>query len=70
MSEERRDDDRDDPERDAILKRRNRWIALALGGASLAATSCGPTACLDIAVDAGPEPDAGPEDAGDGADGG
>lgn len=67
-----------DEDRGAILRRRQRWIALALSGASLAAASgcdSAPTACLSIAIDAGPdggeEPDAGDgeRDAG-GSDGG
>lgn len=44
------DDDRDDPDRAAILARRQRFIAVALGGLSVACGKDGkPQPCLDIA---------------------
>ncbi|HVK84047.1 MAG TPA: hypothetical protein VM513_08065 [Kofleriaceae bacterium] len=61
--------DRDeDADRDAILKRRHRFIAMALAGASLSLASCTsePVPCLRIAYDAGPPADAGTDD-GDGS---
>lgn len=57
--------DDEDPERQAILKRRQRWIAIALAGASAGiGTACAPTPtpCLDIAVPEDAGPDAGPDD--------
>ena len=58
----------EDADRDAILKRRHRFIAIALAGASLSLASCTsePVPCLRIAYDAGPPSDAGPE-TGDGS---
>lgn len=55
--------DDEDPERQAILKRRQRWVALALAGASAGiGTACTPTPCLDIAVPEDAGQDAGPDD--------
>lgn len=56
----------EDADRDAILKRRHRFIAMALAGASLSLASCTsePVPCLRVAYDAGPPADAG---AGDGS---
>lgn len=69
------DHDRDDPDRDAILRRRNRLVAIALSGvAAVSVGGCEP--CLtpiapDSGIDASPMPcleppleDAGPRDAG------
>lgn len=65
-------DAEDDADREAILKRRHRFIAMALAGASLSLASCAqPQPCLRVAFDAGPTADAGtdasdePADAGD-----
>lgn len=61
--------DDEDPERQAILKRRQRWIALALAGASatVGATAC---ACLRLAVPTDSGIDAGPDAEADDQDGG
>lgn len=58
--------DEDEPDRAAILKRRQRMVALALAGLSGGVTGCGggPTACLSPPFDAGPDVDAGRGDAG------
>ncbi len=45
----------DDPDRDAILLRRQRWIALAVAGVTAATTACA-CACLSPSHDAGPPP--------------
>ena len=53
---ERDPSDPGDEDRDAILRRRQRLIALALAGASSIATGCsdaGPTPCLEPAIDSG-----------------
>lgn len=61
--------DRDDPDRDAILARRRRFLALALSGMAVAGCESSPAPCLRVAGDASQEvPDAGPEDAGVSAD--
>jgi hypothetical protein len=44
----------DDPDRDAILARRKRWIAMAIAGVAAAATSCAQP-CLSP-TDSGPVP--------------
>jgi hypothetical protein len=50
----------DDPDREAILLRRQRWIALAVAGVAAATTACA-CACLSppLPVDGGAPHDAG-----------
>ena len=61
------DDDRDDPDREAILARRKKLIAVALAGLTSAA-ACGddaePTTCLRMAADSGMGMDAAAGDSG------
>ena len=58
MSDDERDDDAD---REAILARRNKLIAVALAGLT---SACGSSTCLRPLSDAGSRVDAGPADSG------
>jgi hypothetical protein len=49
----------DDPDRDAIMKRRQRFLSVALGAIATGAACGEPQVCLSLAIDAGVETDAG-----------
>lgn len=63
MEERTVDGEDDTADREAIMKRRHRFIAMALAGASLSIASCAQP-CLRFAPDSGPPSDGG-SDAGD-----